>query len=265
VQDVFERNDELSIPEAGYDLPHGRRAPSNRRLAITAAAIGAALLAVGGGLELASRHSSGIPVIAADSRPLRVRPDNPGGLQVLGANESAADASGAEALAPPPEAPDPKGLRAQAQAQAALSPPVPSAAALAMPGSAAPDVPLPPSTGADQAATVPPPARAHPAPAPRVIAPAPARATVAAPDAVPGGHRFVQLAAVGSEDAANSEWTRLAKRMPDLLADRHPEIVRFEHDGHTFFRLRTGGFADNADAAAFCGRVRAKGGNCAVF
>ena len=60
--------------------------------------------------------------------------------------------------------------------------------------------------------------------------------------------------------AAQSEWQRLAKRMPDLLGDRRPAISKVERDGRTVWRLRTGGFADIAQATAFCERVRAKGG-----
>ena len=36
--------------------------------------------------------------------------------------------------------------------------------------------------------------------------------------------------------------------MPDLLHERHAAISKTEHDGQTLWRVRTGGFADVAQA-----------------
>jgi len=78
------------------------------------------------------------------------------------------------------------------------------------------------------------------------------------------GGAEVQLAALGSEAAVHAEWDRLAKRFPDLLGKRQPAVTRTEHDGKLFFRLRTGGFADTADAASFCKQLRDKGAACSI-
>ena len=67
-----------------------------------------------------------------------------------------------------------------------------------------------------------------------------------------------------SEDAAKSEWQRLSKRLPDLLGQRKPAFSKTEHDGKALWRVRTGGFADVAQATAFCEKVRAKGAGCSV-
>jgi SPOR domain len=52
--------------------------------------------------------------------------------------------------------------------------------------------------------------------------------------------------------------------MPDLLAHHQAAISKTERDGHTLWRVRTGGFSDLTQATVFCERVRAKGTGCAV-
>ena len=75
---------------------------------------------------------------------------------------------------------------------------------------------------------------------------------------------MVQLAAVTTEQAAQMEWQRLSKRMPDLLGDRRPVVKKADRDGQAVWRVRTGGFTDSADAASFCARVRSKGSACSI-
>ena len=52
--------------------------------------------------------------------------------------------------------------------------------------------------------------------------------------------------------------------MPDLLGSRQPDISKDEQHGRTWWRLRTGGFEQAAQATDFCARLRAKGLNCFV-
>ncbi len=100
---------------------------------------------------------------------------------------------------------------------------------------------------------------------PPVAAPAPTKLPVAAaPPAAPGHTATVQLAALASEEAAHGEWQALTKRLPDLLGGRQPSYSRTERDGHTFWRVRTSGFTDAAQARGFCEKVRAKGVGCSV-
>lgn len=240
-------SDDLSIPSPTYRVPRRSRGmdPATKRLAIIAGAFAGVLVLVVGGWSVLGHRSGTVPVVQADSRPIRVKPENPGGMQIAGAadgilsGDSGNDDTGK--LAPPPEAPAPQALRAPPPPRpvAAASAPVPLPAL-------APAVPKPAAPTAEHRTAA-------------VAAPAPAHAAAPAT-----GGPLVQLAAVSSEDAAKSEWQRLGKRLPDLLAHRHPDISKIDRDGRTFWRVRTGGFSDAAQATVFCERVRAKGAGCTV-
>lgn len=75
---------------------------------------------------------------------------------------------------------------------------------------------------------------------------------------------MVQLAALTSEEAARAEWAQLVKKMPDVLSGKQPNYSRIERDGRPFWRVRTSGFADVAQARNFCDHIRAKGAGCSV-
>lgn len=223
--------------------------PQVRRMALLAGGAGVVLALGVGAYALVSHRPHGVPVIEADSRPLRVKPENPGGMQVVGAEEQIMGGSGgsqADAMAPAPEAPQPQVLRAQIQAASQPAPVQPVSLA-------APPAPVPFALSAAP--------EQRPAPGPAVK---PTTTRVAAPPAVAAGGTEVQLAALDTERAAMDEWQRLSKRMPDLMASRRPAVMKAERDGKTFFRLRTGGFTDTAQATAFCTQVKAKGGGCAI-
>ena len=207
-----------------------------RRAALGVVAIACVGAVAAGGYALLRGRSHGVPLIEADSRPLRVKPDKPGGMQVSGEEEQIMDGSEAahtDVMAPSPEAPAPQMLAAEIQAAHPAPPP---AEAQAAPTPAMPAAPPPPAPAADL--------------------PAAAKA--------PAGDVEVQLAALTTHDGAAAEWLRLTKKMPDLLASRHQAIVQARGEGKTFYRLRIGGFADAAAAAAFCSQVREKGAPCVV-
>jgi len=216
-----------------------------KHLLFAAVGLGGLLVAGMAGWALTGSHGAAIPVIEADSRPIRVKPENAGGLQVAGVEDQVMGGQGARthAMAPAAENPAPQALRAQNSMQPHAPAPPPAAAGPAeeaAPSSPAPNLP----------AIV----------AQRSAAPAQAARPVAAPAVGP----VVQLAAVGSEQVGQSEWQRLAKRMPDLLNDRRLLLQRADHDGRAVWRVRTGGFADVAEATSFCARVRSKGGACSL-
>ena len=247
--------DRLSVPSESWRPARRQSAfdPQMQRLAVLAGGMVVVLALAYGGYAMLSRGPHTVPVIEADSRPVRVKPDNPGGMQIAGAEEQIMGDAGsgqADAMAPAPEVPEPQALRAQIQA---AHPPAPPPPPPAQPVSlVAPPAPPPPVISAmpEQRAA-----------APATIKP---RVPAAAGPAAQAGGTEVQLAALQSEAAAMAEWQRLAKRMPDLLAARHPAVQRAERDGKALFRLRTGGFTDIADATAFCAQVKSKGGGCAI-
>ncbi len=233
--------------------------PNTKRLALIAAGIGGVLLLLVGAYSMGGhRHPAGIPVVEADSRPLRVKPVNPGGLEVSGSDDSilSGAAFGKEAMAPPPEVPAPQVLKAEeaknAAARLADAQPTPAIADAAVPRTTEPA-----SLAAPEAPLV---------PVPAVTAPPAPVAKTAPPALAPtfGGATQVQLAALPTEEAAMGEWQRLAHKMPDLLASRRPAVSRTEREGKTFFRLRTGGFTDIAQATTFCQHVREKGAGCSI-
>lgn len=289
-------SDDLSIPSpAAYRPPNRARGLSpdtKRRMVIAGGLLGAAIV-VGGTVALIGRSTGEVPVIQADQRPIRVKPENPGGLQIAGVNNeiySDGDTRGGARLAPAAEAPNPAALRAPppeaqptetprpdllaaprtAPAPAPQAPAAKPVARSAPPASSTPatapatttaQTPSAPSAATPKPATpVAPTAQrvepAKPAPAPAPTADTPARAQ--------GGRISVQLAAVQSQGAAQAEWVALQRRLPDLLGSRQPVFPKTERDGKTFWRVRTAGFSDVAEARGFCERVRAKGAACAV-
>jgi cell division septation protein DedD len=268
-------SDDLSIPNPGYRSARagrygtGQRVrprgmdPDMRRMALFAGGIGTVLALLIGASALTGRHSGETPVITADTRPIRVKPENPGGMKIDGAENdvfSAGADTGNAKLAPPAETPDTKAWRSAAASPAPAATEAPPQAALAPP----PAITAPPKTAAAPVAAKPPVAAPAATKLP-VAAPAPTKLPVAAaPPAAAGHAASVQLAALSSEEAARDEWQSLTRRLPDLLGGRQPSYSRTEHDGHTFWRLRTSGFSDAAQARGFCEKVRAKGLGCSV-
>ncbi|MCC6717679.1 MAG: SPOR domain-containing protein [Acetobacteraceae bacterium] len=256
--------------DTSYRTPRHRPGmdPNTRKLALIAGGIGAALVVMVGAWSLAGGKPAGVPVVQADARPLRVKPEK----TQQGPEIDEPTDPDKQALAPTPEAPQPEALRAQAEKAAAEKTAAEKAAAER---SAAEKAAEKPATEKAVAAA-PPPRRAAPtvatAAAPPARPPAQPVALTAptappprpAPSAARAGRTQVQLAALTSEQGAHKEWNRLEKRMPEILGGRRPAVVKTEHDGRTYWRLRIGGFADAEQASSFCEKIRAKRGNCAV-
>lgn len=230
-----------------------------------------------------------IPTVEADARPVKIRPDDRGGLRVANQDEiiferrnSGATFEASGRLAPAAEAPNLDALRAATAPPPAPAPRIVTESQAPLPASEVPPVPVLPGQAAPRPSAPPPPApqaAGSPLTAPQTAAPqaaappltAPQAPSTPAPVATPpqrvaaGGTVVVQLGALDSEVGARTEWDRLARRAPELLQGRSPQIIRFERqDKPTMWRLRTGGFSAEA-AREFCDGIRGKGGACAVI
>jgi len=273
---------------------------NTKRMAIVAAAIVGVFVVFAGVYSFMGQRRAGVPVIEADSRPLREKPKDAGGMQVIGKDETIMSGGGEAktAISAPSEAPAPQALRAavtpvveapvagpQAVVAPTVSPPAaPQAAQALMAPMVTPSRPVAAPASAPKLvqAEVKPAVKAPVAqspvsspvsssvslPVPAAVAPgvvAAPRAAAAGPVAgAPAKGVQVQLGAVASEQAAHAEWQRLAKRMPDLFGGKAPAISKVERDGKTLWRVRTGGFADANAAKAFCAQVKAKASGCIV-
>lgn len=249
--------------------------PELKRMGLLAAGVGGVLaLLVGGGLLMRpGRH--GVPVIEAEAGPVRIKPVNPGGMQVTGAELGGGPATGEPKLAPAAERPELDTLKAQlrevkrqlarqaeanaqavrlAQAQAAAAKQAAEkAAAVTLAQAGSPRVAAAaPVQHASATTVVAPPAAPLAPPTPLAHA-APAHAGTA-----------VQLAAFADQAAAEAGWETLVRQAPDLLGGRKAEVTEASVAGRTVYRLRTGGFADVASAATFCANLKAKGAGCSV-
>ncbi len=213
--------------------------PEMRRMAMMAAGFGGVLAVVIGIFSFSGHHHHGVPVIEPPATPVRVKPLNAGGMTVAGAEDFSSTQG--EKLAPAAEKPAIRELRAKKVAKATVV----QADIEAKP---APRETLAPAAPSPAAKTMLPLATPLAAPVPM--------------GAVKG--LAVQLAAFESQQAAEQDWGKMAEKMPKMFDGHRPEVVQGHIAGRVVYRLRTSGFTSQAEAHAFCGEVRAKGGDCSI-
>src|SRR5712691_3247458 len=187
-----------------------------------------------------------VPLIRADDRPTKVKPDQPGGIanpdqNVSLYNEKPGGAP-VEKLLPAPEQPMPR--PAPGAKEILLEPP---AAAATRPASA------PAAAPATQAA-------------PKLAA-APAKSAAAPPAAAaPAGKASpvqIQLGSLRSPEAARDDWTRLKRENADLLGKLTAVAVRTDlGDKVIYYRVLAGSFGDAAAAEKLCGELKRRNLGC---
>jgi len=290
--------------ESDPGAPSGRLAETGRMLANWFGA----LLSVGlvGGLgvwgyELTQREVGNVPVLRALEGPMRVAPDDPGGLAAAHQGLAVTEVPASGGVAEPAEtvalAPQPAGLAPEDRPQAELrqderAAPVPRAGQTPV---AAPAVlELPPSEPVDVAALIRlaeadaarndslrvipaslPGVSLSPRPAPRpasadvvaraapaVLSEPLARAAEVTAAALPPGAVVAQLGAYDTPDELEHAWRGLIDGHASLLDGRQRLVQRAGSGARAIWRLRLAGFEDRDEARRFCAAMRNRGADC---
>src|SRR5205823_464748 len=193
-----------------------------------------------------------VPLIRADDRPMKIKPDQPGGMPVPDQNVSVYNekpgAAPVEKLLPPPEQPMPR--PASKEMASPLPPPgAPAATAPAQPGPAAPKH--------QAAATAAPKAPAKPA--------AKETSEAAPVKSVPAGPVRIQLASLHSPEAAKEEWSRLKREHPNTLGKLTAVAVRVDlGDKGVWYRVQTQVFDNAAAADRLCADLKKQKIGCSL-
>jgi len=254
---------------------------------------------IGWGAQTMLRDSSGVPVVQALDGPVRIAPEDPGGVlashQGLTVNE-VASSQGLVALEDRLQlAPRPINLQAEDQPTATLM-----AASTALQKNstlnlmaperliAAEDLSTVDKTAEDLAATLAARTfiiqnisaadqagssmvsasaglgltqslRPRVRPAMFKVIPAPAAETSGE---ISRGTPMAQLGAFGSQDNAMEAWTDLSERHGDYLVGKPHLILKAKVGGSIIYRLRVHGFTDSADARRLCTALNGQNAEC---
>ena len=213
--DQGRRYDDQGLPwlEA-VDDEDGPRGISARKMFVALVMVLLAAAVVAGTFFWLGRRDpavTGAPVlIRAEPGPYKVKPDDPGGLDVAGESETAYSTSAGE---------DPDSALDVRKMQAGEQPPTPAP----VPGEAAP-------------------------PPPKKIPPNETKEPAPDDDAAPAAGPTVQLGAYGSTIKADTAWGRLSGRFPEVAALKKT-VVGATVGGKSIYRLRAVGSGEQIRAA----------------
>jgi hypothetical protein len=182
--------------------------------------------------------ASSVPLIRADSDPVKVKPDKAGGMDIPDKDNPIYSlrpgASSAEHILPPPEAPAPRPV---------APPPPPPQMAAAPPPTVLP-APGPPPLAAPK-----------PAPAPRPAEPA----------KTGGPPTRIQLASLRTPDEAREEWARLKRENGDLLGKFTAVAVKADlGERGIYYRVEAGPVGDREAAIRLCKALKERGFGCSL-
>jgi len=236
----------------------------------------AAVVIVGVAWAMSERYfgpaedNKSVPVVAADATPVKVRPEEPGGVDVPDRDKyvykSLTDEEPeAEQLLPPPEEPMERPpvevvevVAPEAAAEQTPEPPPPSELAVAELKAPAETAPEP----VKQEPIAPEAPKAAPSPEPELTSAAAQQS--AALSANRGGF-LVQIGATKNEATANGEIVRLARKHPAILAGLSGAVIRVDLGAKgVWYRMRVGPFASRGQADGVCGQLKAVDVGCFV-
>ncbi|MDF2232823.1 SPOR domain-containing protein [Albimonas sp. CAU 1670] len=289
----------------GYDERGGR----GWRRQFAGALGGACAIALVWGLVswghgLLTRDSGQIPFLRAEEGPMKIVPEDPGGLKLARTDMAVSrivGGTGASAvepgLAPQPEAlseedqPQPylaardPGAATSGEGETDATPtpavmPAPDADAIdravarvlqeqAMESSDGSTAEAEESSSLSAVAAPPPPLRPR-APTRAEMAAAAAAAAAAQPapvvaaSSMAAGDIGIQLGAFNSEAIAQSQWRRALRRHEDLLGALAHAVTTVDSGGRTLYRLRAGPVADRRKAQELCAALKSRGEACIV-
>lgn len=230
------------------------------------------------GWNLAVRDVSGVPVVRALEGPMRVAPDDPGGMkaayQGLSVNAVAAGDSAVvpERIVLAPAPPSLADLQSDPQWREAQPPREADAAAPAVlrrdeADGAVPALAIPASVPGVARSPVP-----RPRPGVDLVAETAAMAVLQSlspgatldidPATLGPGTRLVQLGAFDDAATARAEWEALVARFGAHMDGKSRVIQSAEAGGRIFYRLRAHGFADEGEARRFCAVLLPENATC---
>ena len=185
---------------------------------------------------------SQVPLIRADTEPVKVKPEKAGGMNIPDKDDPIyslhPSANVAEHILPPPEVPAPRPT---------APPPAPPVQTAASPATSTPKIEPGPAPAPPDAAQ-----RAVPKPAP------PAAKPVAA-----GPPVRIQLASLRTPDQAREEWARLKHDNSDLLGKFTAVAARADlGERGIWYRVEAGPVGDRAAALKLCKALQERGLEC---
>lgn len=207
--------------------------------------------------------ADGLPSVIAEPQPFKRLPADPGGNPIehtdkqfydaMDASERDADMTLASAATTAPGAlagGPPRDLR-----PAPMEPPAEETVGAAPPPQTVAELPPGPSEPTQQIAAV----KIKP---PEPIEPLSSQARFTFTES---GDFLVQIAALRSEEAAETAWRRVTSSAPELYHGASKRIQRADLGSEgVFYRLRVGAFAERTEAVAFCEAIKESGANCIV-